>query len=166
MLPIWAIGPDWWRLHDYCIGLTDVISRSAFLSGVCMGGVHRLSFVFQFSPSPMSQPSDLSTSQGLPLKKKKKKKKKKNKKKRKKKSANFNLTKQEIQVLLENYSTLVDFNHPSFTLMTCMGLYMRICLKHPSHFYNLHSPCLWTDFKDLPHLMAIGKTHHFLPHIW
>ena len=35
-----------------------------------MGGVHRLSFVFQLSPSPMSQPSDLPTSQGFTLHKK------------------------------------------------------------------------------------------------
>ena len=34
-------------------------------------GVHRLSFVFQLSPSPMSQPSDLPTSQGLHLAQKK-----------------------------------------------------------------------------------------------
>ena len=53
----------------YCrpIGLTDVIWLPSFLGGGDVWGVHRPSFVFQLSPSPMSQPSDLPTSQGLHL---------------------------------------------------------------------------------------------------
>ena len=49
------------------LGLTDVICLPSFRGCVWGGGVHRLSFVFQLSPSPMSQPSNLPTSQGLPL---------------------------------------------------------------------------------------------------
>ena len=33
--------------------------------------------------------------------------------------------------------------------------------KTPIHI----PPYLWTDFKDLPLLMTIGKTRHFLPHM-
>ena len=61
-------------------------------------GVHRLSFVFQLSPGPMSQPSDLSTSQGLHLAQK---------------SVNPILPNKKFQLILENDSTLVDFSHPS-----------------------------------------------------